>query len=162
MMFLRSYCNIMQFIVLLTLSFMVSTGVALPIHCEYPCQPPFSRPFYGTPPPPSPSPPIQPVYGAPPPPPPPPPSGPVYESPTPPATPSCEPPPLASPLPTGPLYGYGVPPPPLLSGNCQPSLPNCGYPPPTADVYQPVDSASHLPLNCLLLLVLMLLSFLHF
>ncbi|KAI3717931.1 hypothetical protein L1987_69867 [Smallanthus sonchifolius] len=142
------------FSILLNISFMVSTGVALSIRCEYTCQPPPSRPPYGTPPPPSPSPPIEPVYEAPP----PPPSEPVYESPTPPTyKPSCEPPPPAPPSPTGPMYG--MPPPPLLPGNCQPTLQNCGYPPPIADVYQPMDSASHLALNCLLVLVLMLLHF---
>ncbi|KAI3825834.1 hypothetical protein L1987_07502 [Smallanthus sonchifolius] len=136
---LWSYFRILS--LLLNLSFMVSTGVALPIRCEYPCQPPPSRPPYGTPPPPSPSPPIEPVYEAPP----PPPSGPVYESPTPPTyKPSCEPPPPAPPLPM-----YGGTPPPLLPGNCQPTQ-NCAYPPPITDVYQPVDSASHLPLNSLL------------
>ncbi|KAD5507623.1 hypothetical protein E3N88_15326 [Mikania micrantha] len=144
---------------LLNFSFMVSTGVALPIHCEYPCQP-FS------PPPPA----VEPVYGAPPPPGPPPSSGPVYDSPTqptkpscvppPPTKPSCEPPPLAPPVLPGPVYG--PPPSPILPGNCQPSLQNCGYPPPITNVYQPVNSASHLPLDCLLVLILMFFSFLHF
>ncbi|KAF5796357.1 hypothetical protein HanXRQr2_Chr08g0350491 [Helianthus annuus] len=148
------------FSILLNLSFMVSSGVALPIRCEYPCQqPPPSQPIYGTPPPPSPSPPSEPVYESPPPP-PPSPSGPIYDPYTPPTKPSCAPPPPPAPLsPTGPSYGV---PPLLLPGNCQPSMQNCAYPPPIANVYQPVGSASHLPINCLLVLVLMLLSFLYF
>ncbi|KAI3688478.1 hypothetical protein L2E82_46082 [Cichorium intybus] len=117
-----------------------------------PTPPVFARPLYGTPPPPSP--PSEPVYEAPPPP-SPTPTEPVYEAPPPPIGPPCQPSP---PSPTNPLYA--VPPPPSPPGNCQPPMQNCVYPPPNTDVYQPIDSASDVPLYCLHILALVSLIFL--
>lgn len=132
-------------ILLLNLTFMKFSYADVPISCEFPCQPPPSRPLYGTPPP------LSPPKS------PPPPSDPVYESPPSP----CPPPPQ---MPAGPLYG--APPPPLQPTNCQPSMQNCAYSPPNPnpnqDIYQPLDFASHLQLNCLHILGLMFLLFLHF